>query len=173
MRIYSFASIVCFLLSSASLFQCSATGPPFAAAPPGDDIPLSGAYSFRPPLPFYTDSLAGEVIFDFNPSRREKTVFDMRISGVTNEGIIEERSYSGAVRRFENMIELRSERCYLFRRRTEESRRFPQERWDCDHLYFHFESENDFTEPGVLKGVSHKRGRFSSWMGLFDLHPKK
>lgn len=68
-------------------------------------------------------------------------------------------------------LELRTERCYLFGKREWEARMVPQQRWDCEHLIFTFQSQDNFRTRRALRGQPGARTRYADWLGRFDLVP--
>ena len=150
---------------------CTAGGPPFRDAPAGETANVSGTYYFSPPRALYGRDMLGEVVFERDRRRTDRVYFDLRILGRNNVGSIKMRSYRGRVRRLGDFIELRSKRCYIFGKRDLEDRLAPLERWDCDHLFFRFQSPDGFASRSVLKGATSERTRHSQWLGKFDLSP--
>lgn len=153
------------------MIGCSANGPPFRKDPAAPAAPFAGRFAFDVPVSLYHTMQLGEVILE--PASRDPnyTGFRLRMAGRDRKLALRMRSYEGRAVMRDGRLELRAQRCYEFGKRAWEGRLVPQERWDCDHLVFSFESSDEFRTRKVLLGVKTDRSRFSDWMGRFDLTP--
>ncbi len=168
------AAVLALLMSAAG---CSVSGPPFRDAPVGERALPAGLdrsfYRFRPKLAFFDGPQLGEVYFSSARSKENpRGLFHLRVLGRDRKGAIRVRQYEGEVHRFEERIELRSERCYLFGKREWDDRMTPLKRWECDHLVFAFESPSNFARTERLYPVVDSvRGEFTEWFQATPLEP--
>ena len=170
-RIYSILALLSFAAICLTL-SCSAKGPVFPNAPALKPLNLEGPYRFSLTSQFYYKNLVNEVFFEKSRSRAPKTHFVIRTLGKNLNGSIRQRSYEGLAYRLEaKTMELRTERCYLHGKQDWEDRITPLERWDCDHLFFVYQSPSDFRKREVLKPLKTERTKYSDWFSPTELIP--
>ncbi len=133
--------------------------------------PFGGRFAFDPPAALFGSGFLGEVVLEPSARDARSTYFILRLVGRTRNQAIQMRQYEGRAFLRGELLELRGERCYLFGKRSLETKLVPQERWDCDHLIFSFRSPNGFRARAVLFGLATPRSRYSDWLGRFDLVP--
>ena len=151
---------------------CSAKGPAFPDAPALERFDLEGPYRFDLSSKFYNKNLANEVSFEKSKRKPKKNYFVMRTLGQNLNGSIRQRSYKGlAYRLGKNIVELRTERCYIHGKRDWENRITPLERWDCDHLFFAYKSSSNFRIRDTLEPVETERAKYIEWFSPTALIP--
>ncbi len=162
----------CLASSLLCMTACTAKGPSFPNAPPAEPPPLAGHYRFALSRDFYYKNLLGELYLERARSRKAKLRFYMRSLGQNHQDAIRVHSYEGlAYNLGKGIMELRSERCYLFGKRDWEGRMSPLARWDCDHLFFAFHSPSQFRRREILKPMRTERTKYSDWSNPTDLVP--
>ena len=163
---------LCFLLFSFRflyIFHCNVQleGPVFPSLPRDKAVPLAGRYIFPVKVPFYKKNLLGELVLEKSKNSygtRRKTYFSMRVLGQNLQDSIRVRSYEGLAYQINpNIMELRSERCYVSGKRDWEDRLIALEKWNCDHLFFSYESPSNFARRETLRSVQTDRTRYSDW----------
>ncbi len=152
-----FSVLLIFFLS------CSAKGPPFPSLPEGMPLLKEGHFRFTPAVPFYESYQKGALSIE---KSLHSASFTIRIVGKNRAGAIRIRSYEGTARNLGDILELRSEHCYVFGKRSWDDRLVPMERWDCDHLIFDFH-----TVSGRIVSVPTERTVYSDWFGAVELRP--
>ncbi len=95
----------------------------------------------------------------------------MRILGRQPDGSLRLRQYEGEVHRLGARAELRSKRCYVFGKDQFEDRLTPLERWDCEHLYFVYESPSAFARRDTLAPIATERTIYADWFAPAPLEP--
>ena len=152
---------------------CIAKGPVYKNLPVSIAFPVEGRFRFKLRKGAYFKNLAGEVIFEKNTaSSPKKTYFKITTVGLNLGGAIREHVYEGlAYLTEDNIVELRSDRCYLFGKKDWEDRMVPLERWDCDHIFLTFKSDTNFTKREKLERVITNRTKKTEWMKIKSLTP--
>ena len=161
------------LISFSGLITCSAKGPAFPNAPKAEGaMSLEGRYRFPLKVNFFYKSMLGELFLERSSGQKKKTYFTMRSFGLTRSKAIRLRSYEGLAHRIApDLMELRTNRCYLYGKDDWESRLAPMQRWDCDHLFFTYRSPSKFRKRERLMPIQSKRTRYSNWFKPTPLEP--